>query len=73
MTFQTFATITLALVLTGHIFQNIEEKYSKTSSKPRTEYIPLCWNQTIPDVPVWHPAARCTGMINRMNGGYHDD
>jgi len=72
MTFQTFATIALVVVLAIHIFQNIEEKYSKTSSKPRTEYVPLCWIQTIPDVPMYHPAARCTGKINR-DGGYHDE
>lgn len=39
------------------------------ASKPRVEYIPLCWNQTIPDVPMWHPAARCTGVINRTPNG----
>jgi len=37
----------------------------KTSSQPRTEYIPLCWNQTIPNVPMYHPAARCNGIIKR--------
>lgn len=40
-----------------------------TESKPREEVIPLCWNQTIPDVPMWHPAARCTGVINRTKDG----
>ena len=56
----------LLVVLCGVIVLAILlHPYIEHEPKPHSEYIPLCWNQTVPGMPIYHPAARCNGTIKR--------
>jgi len=59
-TFFVAVTANLVFILLLGIFMP-----TQASAEPRNAVIPLCWNQTVPHAPIYHPAARCTGKIIR--------